>query len=533
MSVLDYFPRAEIGPPRQGQIAVLNEIEKVLPHYRFIIVEAAVGAGKSAIAKAIADAFGPCHILTPQKALQDQYHKDFNDTLVLMKGRSSYPCVLRMEEQDKDIVRRKVTRGDLIHVHREQLNCGNAPCRDSETIYNRCTDPVEGVETNPCPYTIAIERAQESPVVVHNLHSYIYQTNYGKRFHKRPVMIIDEGHEIEKILRDFTIFKVSLPGLLDNDEERTAREKFEDIDDWIGYFTQPRFVPRAKEESVKYLERITKLEEMIEASPSTWANFVVRIEEDSYRRATHFELIPEKLGTLPERFLYSGGDKIIIMSGTVYNKERFCRDRGIPADQAYMIRLGSTFPLESRPIIMKDEYMVDTSHKSWYANLEEMAEKIKKVLNVFSDVKGLIHVPSYRAANEVMTAVGDPRLITHTQHDTQERLMDFYNMPGNAVFVSPVCQQGVDFKHDRARFQIIMRVPYLNAGDPFVEFKIKRDFAWYNYQALIIFGQQLGRVNRSESDFGVTVLMDSRFPSFIRKNKIHIPKWVLNAIKEK
>jgi Rad3-related DNA helicase len=86
---------------------------------------------------------------------------------------------------------------------------------------------------------------------------------------------------------------------------------------------------------------------------------------------------------------------------------------------------------------------------------------------------------------------------------------------------------------DRARFQIILRIPYLNAGDKFIEMKLKKDFAWYNYQAMISFGQQTGRINRSETDFGVTILMDDRFPKFIRKNRSKFPKWLLDSIKEK
>ena len=98
------------------------------------------------------------------------------------------------------------------------------------------------------------------------------------------------------------------------------------------------------------------------------------------------------------------------------------------------------------------------------------------------------------------------------------------------MFLSPICGQGVDFKYDRARFQIILRVPYENTGDAFNNHKVKNDYQWYNYQALIKFGQQIGRVNRAPDDFGVTVLMDERFNKFISRNKNVLPKWVLDSI---
>lgn len=85
---------------------------------------------------------------------------------------------------------------------------------------------------------------------------------------------------------------------------------------------------------------------------------------------------------------------------------------------------------------------------------------------------------------------------------------------------------GVDFKGDRARFQIVTRVPYLSIGSKFVEDKVEKDFPWYNYQALIVLGQQIGRVNRSEDDYGATFLVDERFNKFISKNSKLLPGWV-------
>lgn len=534
MSILDHFPSPPLPGPRSGQIAVINEVEAAIKDgFKTIIIEAPVGSGKSAIAIAIARWAGSAHILTPQKSLQDQYYEDFKDFTVLMKGRSSYPCVFFNTPDEAKKVREQLSNGELIHVHRGERNCGQGPCKDSNDNYVKCTGWDGEKEILPCPYTLAIEAAQSSDIIIHNLHSYIYQTHFGGRFQPRRVMIIDEAHRIEGIIRDFTKFSIILPGLLCSDEERNNWERFEDIDEWISYFTQPRFIPRDEEEQKKYLEKIEKLTGLMSEYPDMWNRFAVTTEELSHIGATRFELTPEKLGGLPQALLYSGGDINVLMSGTIYDKVKFCADRGINHESAYFIRIGSTFPIESRPIIMKPQYMVDTSHKAWMENLPEIVDKLKSILAVFKDVKGLIHVPSYRAAVDIVSAMGDSRLVTHIPEDTQQRLNEFYARTDNAVFVSPVCAEGVDFKFDRARFQVILRIPYMNAGDNFVAMKLKSDFSWYNYQALITFGQQTGRVNRSEKDFGVTILMDSRFPDFIRKNSKKLPKWLLDSIKRK
>ncbi len=218
------------------------------------------------------------------------------------------------------------------------------------------------------------------------------------------------------------------------------------------------------------------------------------------------------------------------MSGTIYGKDTFCNNLGISPESAHYIRIPSTFPIANRPILAKNEYQVDTSFANWNENFEEMIGKIEKIMGIFKDAKGLIHAPSYEAAEQISRRIGGTRVVTHDKGNTQDKLQEFYDSKEPLVFISPVCQQGVDFKEDRARFQIILRVPYLNTSDPFVNHKVQTDFNWYNYEALIVFGQQLGRINRSEDDYGATFLLDSRFNKFITKNLSKIPKWVQAAI---
>jgi len=120
--------------------------------------------------------------------------------------------------------------------------------------------------------------------------------------------------------------------------------------------------------------------------------------------------------------------------------------------------------------------------------------------------------------------------VVHDRHDLSQKLQEFYASTGNGVFISPVCQQGVDFKGDRARFQIVTRVPYANTSDEFMNYKVQNDFNWYNYQALITFGQMIGRVNRSDDDFGATFLLDERFTKFVGgRNAAKLPKWLRDA----
>jgi Rad3-related DNA helicase len=180
---------------------------------------------------------------------------------------------------------------------------------------------------------------------------------------------------------------------------------------------------------------------------------------------------------------------------------------------------------------MKPKLMVDTSHKNWDTNFPVMIDKIQEVCEAYPDVKGLIHTPSYRASKEIYDYLKEEgRVLYHDKDDFLSTLEVFYKEKDPFILLSPVCQQGVDFKDDRARFQIILRVPYLNTSDNFVEYQAQNNFPWYNYQALVLFGQQIGRVVRSPEDYGDTILLDSRFPTFVSRNKGQLPKWLMDAI---
>lgn len=520
---MSFFPLAN---PRKSQEAVISQIEDAIKNkVKFVILEAPVGSGKSAIAMTIAKWLGDAHLLTPRKSLQNQYYEDFSEDVSLMKGRSSYPCIFSASVKRKRDIINTVELGGTPKIHLGEDTCAQGPCKDgNQAMYIDCME-----RNKECPYHAAIRVASDSPIVVHNLHSFIFQAHFADKFDKRRVLIVDEAHDIEGIVRDFTIKKHIVWKLI-REEDKPDIAELDTLDKWAEYFSQPGLIPpETSDKHGQCVESIAKLGLMSEH----FGKFVVKVTENRVLNYTKFEFIPDLIGNIASSLILNYGETVILMSGTIYNKNLFCKYVGINPEDAVFIKVGSSFPIPSRPIIMKPEYMVDTSHRMWGENFDEIIEKINVVCSKFPDVKGLIHAPSYDAARELTAALkrsGNDRVITHEPETFLGTLEGFFEMKENGIFISPVCQQGVDFKGDRARFQIVLRVPYGNAGDEFWAYKVKNDFPWYNYQALIVFGQQVGRVNRSESDFGVTVLMDSRFPQFISRNRSMLPKWLQDAI---
>jgi ATP-dependent DNA helicase DinG len=521
---MKFFP---LPSPRKSQEAVIREIQKAYSdNYKFVILEAPVGSGKSAIAITIARWLQTAHILTPRKTLQDQYYDDFKEHIVLMKGRSSYICTKDEEDDFHEQVIKWVQSGKSPSPGRVHVDCFNSPCRNKEYVQRKCTT----LRNRTCPYKMAVEVAEDNDIIVHNFHSFLYQYNFAMRFNKREVLIVDEAHEMEGILRDFATVEFVVPKLIPEDLKPDISKQ--DLEYWISYFQTPELQPRSEVRKEEYNNSLESLRKCSEYG----TGYIAKTSTQEHLRTTTFSFIPIQVGKEANSLIFTCSDKVLLMSGTIYNKDVYCRSLGITPEDAYFIRIPSSFPESSRPIICKPEYLVNTSHATWNDNKEEITRILNEVLEKFKDAKGLIHAPSYKACNEIKGWLNNPRIKTHSPENFPRELEKFYKSSGNdnnGVFLSPTCYQGVDFKQDRARFQVILRVPYSNTSDEFMDYKVKNDFPWYNHQALVTFGQQVGRINRSEDDFGVTILMDERFLKFLSRNSNVLPKWLKDSIRYK
>lgn len=515
-SLLARFP-LEGRSPRPGQARYIEATHQAFERgANFVILEAPVGSGKSASAMTLALEYGSSHTLTPRKALQDQYFDDFHSFTHLMKGKSAYPCT-RLDRSVNAAVYEEIRTGNTPSPDKYSngISVQSGWCQGSSSRYSKCTAIEE------CPYSYAAVVAEAQPHIIHNVFGFLFQAGMAGKFSPREVLIVDEAHDLEGCLRDYFTIEFTLPK---NDIELPDLET---VGEWLEFFSQPGFLPRNKDDEEKYAAQLTNLAKFEDKD----ATFVIDVKRDQHR--TYAKLIPRKFSQLVEDCLWKFGRRVVLMSATIYDHKAFCRTLGIPIEQTAFIRVESEFPIKYRPVLLKKEYQVDTSHAMWEDNFPDLVSTLAKILDKIPNEKGLVHTPSYIASEALVAALrahGYGRVVTHNKDTTQDALTAFYASDKPLVLFSPSCQQGVDFNNDRARFQVIVRVPYLNAGDKFVGTMMKEDFSWYNLQALRIFGQQLGRINRHEKDYGVTILVDSRFDKFIATNKRYLPADVVSAI---
>jgi ATP-dependent DNA helicase DinG len=82
---------------RNNQISVLNQICAAFNSaYKYIILEAPTGFGKSPVAIAVAMTLGSSYICTSTKDLQTQYSRDF-PYLKVAKGKNNFPCLVKQD----------------------------------------------------------------------------------------------------------------------------------------------------------------------------------------------------------------------------------------------------------------------------------------------------------------------------------------------------------------------------------------------------------------------------------------------------
>lgn len=90
--ILDYFP-FDMYDPRVSQKNIILQIEKAIKQgFKFIIIQAPTGVGKSVISLATGRSFDGAYICTSQKYLQNQYTEEFPE-VKKVRGRNTFFCL--------------------------------------------------------------------------------------------------------------------------------------------------------------------------------------------------------------------------------------------------------------------------------------------------------------------------------------------------------------------------------------------------------------------------------------------------------
>lgn len=532
-----YFPYKAIRD--QQQEAIEFALTQFANQKKFVIIEAGTGVGKSAIGLTIARyLYNTTHsekepgsyFLTTQKILQEQYVDDFggfSGPMKSIKSSSNYTC-----------------------NYNKRSSCGESlralkTAEKSSKFWKACTFN--------CVYRNAKDSFLNSKEGVTNFPYFLAETQYSGKLTPRQVLVIDEAHNIDNELSKFV--------------EVTLSDKF--CQSFLGFaiptgFTQLQYVKWVREKylptidsKTKHLEKmmekyiglkekiksgefssVAKKFEMLDKHACKVRRFLELYNKDNWvlnqipadqRSSRKIQFKPIDISPYAPEMLYTFGDKVIMMSATILDKDAFCECAGIPVDQAAFISIPSPFPVENRPIIYSGVGKMNSS--SINDTLPRMAMAVKEILKQHKNEKGIIHCHSYKVANFLKRNIRSSRLLIHNSFNRDVVLEKHKRSKRPTVLISPSMSEGVDLKDDLSRFQILCKVPYPYLGDKLVKKKMNKWRWWYPLQTAKTIVQAVGRSVRSDTDSAVTYILDSDFDRFFNSNRSLFPQEFKRSMK--
>ena len=512
------FVKYKEHPFREHQYeAILRAYQSEKP---IVVIHAPPGAGKSLIGMTLARLYKKATYLVSSKPLQQQLRGDFPEARLLM-GRNNYTCN-----------KLSMVSADL---------CTSTPS-------NVCN------LKSKCQYEIAKLNALEAQFPILNYHYFLHEANYvGKFSNKNPVVICDEAHSIESLLLSFVNLFLSstLTRSLNIPKPKyktsTAKGKggYTGLESWKSWAKDAKRMVQYKLNDVKscYIGNISdeggnweldkiKKKKQLNGLVSKIDLFSKIVTDDwlfKDDKGYMFEptwLTPE----ITNQYLWRHGEKFILLSATFPPMQMLAHLLGLGLNDIEYIPVPSTFPAENRPIILSPAG--DLSHKCFNDNIQGVVEKVKEIINLYPNDKGVIHTISYKLNAHIMN-IRDPRLITHDSKNKQDVLNMFINSPKPFILVSPSSEQGLDLYDDRARFQIIAKAPFLSLASKQVSarvFKNKLGNYWYKSAAAQSIIQMAGRAVRHKDDWCDTWIIDDKGVELVVDNAGMYPGYWREAI---
>lgn len=531
INYLDYFP--EKYKPNKQQIQILTEISKAKnAGYKYVVINAPTGTGKSLCAKTLANSLGDppknfvdfvesgaiyddendcsnygCFILTVTKALQSQYGALFDDGIVL-KGKSNYPCKFS-----------------------DMLSCDIGECVFNDEI-KICQD---------CPYYSQRNKAVSAKC---SFLSYAMFTSLPANCRNKEILICDEASELEDVLVgqnsitfDFAI--LSKIDCLDIPVIPRKNSSYEKYIMWLKSFRNDVFekcdllrkslfskkLGKKHKKDIILFKTLTRLYDLCDKVLNNlrFTEYIIEHEKGT------ITFKPYSVAKIAQD-IFSTSDFVVLMSATIIDPENFAKHLGINENEFYYIEAESTFDPKKAPIYLSDAIAVTYSNKA--VTIPKLAILAKGICDKFSDKKGIIHTHTMDITKELKRTLGDSdRFLYREPGTTNEMIIDQHiESEKPTVLVSPSMTHGIDLKGELGEFAIVMKAPFLPLGDKRVKRLCEEDPAWYMNKMISNFIQMCGRTVRSKNDESQTFVLDATLTKKIVENKDKLPKYFLERL---
>ena len=529
-SIFDFWAFGNTSPPRPGQVTALEWLEKQTS--RYIILEAPVGIGKSAIgitySRWLAATKGSrtqkgSYILTPQRILQSQYEESFKANkevnLASLYGKGNYTCTSK-----------------------------RASCQIGSMIKPRCHD---------CPHSAAKSKAQNARNTVLNYKLALTSFAYTDTFKERQLIIADECHTLEEHLVDFDAVTVAewrcKKYHLKWELKTTMSAALEYIkESYLPQLTQAvatldvEIEPLMDKDSRDLTKRDVKLlrefQELVEHRDNVHEIVLTPIADLSKQYVLTHDKVMMQFKRLTGAYSFNNilkpyAERFLFMSSTVLNKDGYCTDLGIDPNEAVFMSLDSEFDPEKRPVFYMPQMKMNAKWKDDdnVGNRRRMMNKVVEVVNMHEDQSGIIHTGNFAIAQWLVDGLKNKvhQVIYHhnpdSEMDRNAVIQEFQSSTRPALLISPSSTEGLDLVDDLGRFAIVAKVPFGFLGDQWIKRRLSMSQEWYQRQALIEIIQGGGRIVRSSDDWGNVYILDQSWGYLMKMTDRMIPQWWKDA----
>lgn len=546
-----HFPFEEMRPEQRQ---VLDDLDAAWDDKTYFIVDAPTGVGKSGIARAAMLEAGSAYLLTSTKVLQDQYHEEFGGgDLVNLKGQGNYDCNLN-----------------------RMFRVDHAPCKVMPELLGRC------IRRGICAYYSQRDSALRSAGMLTSYAYFLMSSECGPlsetsnpmspaspRKHRRSLVVCDEAHELEQHLVEFSTaeldptelaekYGVAVPTHLtfDDDElvneghagrisgnvavrlawfNKKIKEAIEAASEWAG--GEPE---RMSGNAAKQIKVLTASRDHLDRLSKRLSMWMSRSEEEPWivkptREGKRLQLTPLRPRRMFVQYMAPLGTKFLLMSASIGDPEMLIDELGLPRDQVHVVQTGTAFDPDRSPIYPLQ--IARLGFRELDRSIPDVIEGVEAILDGHADQKGIIHAGNYRLTKAILEGLSPrhrKRLIGKAQgsgHPNEYLIERHCKSPEPTVLVSPSMFTGVDLRDDLSRFQIIVKLPWINTQEPRAAAKLLEGDKWYSNQMWQKLIQASGRSTRSEGDHSCTYILDSQFLKSFNKDSQRLPKWFKDRLR--
>jgi len=465
---------------------------------RVLLLDAPTATGKTALIQALQYMFdSPVYAALWSRRLQRQCEQEIDCRVVM--GRSNFMCNKEAGETC------------------EFDWCGSDP--ETKAL---------------CPYRIQFEEGLEAPIAV--LNYALLLTHLGmKNLPPRDVLICDEGHMLEDALANHLDVRISRLWLEDiKFPWQLSQEKCdaEMLRDWAETVLNGMAADEHPPKDKKQRARWGKVKALAEKVLGLVYSSASTVPDDNGFEASLRVLWPlEHFPTVASHF-----ERILVMSATLGDVQALAKEMVLKPDEYSALALRSVIPVDRRLIYV---WPVANLHKNATAlDYSTMTSGIIILATQhFPRDKGLIHVSSYKMAERLGRLLSEElpgRILVEDGTQATKHIRKLWTDGTEPrILCTPAASMGADYPFVFP-WQVIAKLPYPYLGDQVVFTRSRLRPKWYTRKTADGIVQMAGRVTRTPSDEGVTIITDSTFEQNVfRRAPNSFPAWFKEALRWK